>query len=69
MAVGFRLASYKRGSIAVVGVDGIPFVSEPMRAVVASFEAFVRNSGLSKGAKKSRWKWRVGGLYKFQIIL
>ena len=46
MAVGFRLASYKRGSIAVVGVDGIPFVSEAMRAVVASFEAFVRNSGL-----------------------
>ena len=45
VAVGFRLASYKKGSIAVVGVADIPIVSEVMKAVVTSFESFVRTSG------------------------
>ena len=45
ITVGFRLASYKKGSVAVVGVTDIPFVSEVMKAVVSSFESFVRKSG------------------------
>jgi len=46
VTVGFRLASYKKGSVAVVGVDDIPIVSDVMKAVVKSFESFVRTSGL-----------------------
>ena len=45
VTVGFRLASYKKGSVAVVGVDDIPIVSDVMKAVVKSFESFVRTSG------------------------
>jgi tRNA (uracil-5-)-methyltransferase len=42
--VGFRLASYKKGSIAVVGIDHLPVVSDTMKKVVNLFQTFVRAS-------------------------
>ncbi len=43
--VGFRLASYKKGSVAVVGIDHLPMVSDVMKKVVKHFENFVLASG------------------------
>ena len=41
--VGFRLASYKRGSIAVVGIDHLPQVSDSMKKVVKHFQDLVQH--------------------------
>jgi len=45
VTVGFRLASYKKGSVGVVEADHLPIVSDLMKSVVKYFQAFVRESG------------------------
>ncbi len=46
VTVGFRLASYKKGSTSVASVEDIPIVSDVMKATVSKFQEFVRASGL-----------------------
>ena len=41
--VGFRLTSYKKGSVAVVGIDHLPQVSSNMKQVVKHFQELVQN--------------------------
>ena len=45
ITVGFRLASYKKGSIAVVDIDHLPIVSDTMKSVAKHFQKFVKTSG------------------------
>ena len=57
--VGFRLASYKRGSIAVVDIDHLPIVSDTMKSVAKHFQTFVRASGYepyNNIAQTGHWK-------------
>ena len=59
ITVGFRLASYKKGSVSVVGVEDLPIVSDKMVQVTKHFEAFVRSSGLeplNNISQKGYWK-------------
>ena len=41
--VGFRLSSYKKGSVAVVDIDHLPQVSDKMKGVVKHFQYLVQN--------------------------
>ena len=41
--VGFRLSSYKKGSVAVVDIDHLPQVSDMMKGVAKHFQNFVQN--------------------------
>ena len=45
ITIGFRLASYKKGSIAVVEADHLPIVSDQMKQIIKYFQSFVRESG------------------------
>ena len=46
IVVGFRLASYKKGSVSVAPVANVPVVSERMKQAASRFEAFVKESKL-----------------------
>lgn len=48
VTVGFRLSSYRQGSVSVVGVDSVPVVSDLMKKVVKHFDAFVKKSKVRK---------------------
>ena len=57
--VGFRLASYRKGSVCVANVDHLPVVSDRMKTVAKHFEVFVRKSGLEaydNVSQKGVWK-------------
>ena len=57
--VGFRLASYRKGSVAVVEIDHLPIVSDEMKSVVKHFEQFVRTSKFEpfdNVSQKGNWK-------------
>ena len=59
VTVGFRLSSYKKGSVSIGGLDGVPFVSERMRKVAKRFEEFLRQSDLAPFdfvEHKGHWK-------------
>lgn len=59
VTVGFRLSSYRKGSIAVVEIDHLPNVSDLMKEVVAHFQQFVRSSDLEPYdniSQKGYWK-------------
>ena len=43
IVVGFRLASYKKGSLAVVDINHLPQVSDTMKQLVKYFQELVRN--------------------------
>lgn len=45
ITVGFRLASYKKGSTAVADIQHLPAVSPLMKSIVLHFQDFVRKSG------------------------
>ena len=44
ITVGFRLASYKKGSISVANIDHLENVSDTMKSIVKHFEDFVKES-------------------------
>eukprot|EP00095_Tigriopus_kingsejongensis_P011202 maker-scaffold263_size232787-snap-gene-1.22 protein:Tk11202 transcript:maker-scaffold263_size232787-snap-gene-1.22-mRNA-1 annotation:"trna (uracil-5-)-methyltransferase homolog a" len=46
ITVGFRLGSYRRGTVAIAGVQDVPIVSDEMKKVAKRFEEFVKQSGL-----------------------
>ena len=59
ITVGFRLASYKKGSVGVVGVQDLPIVSDEMKKLVSYVQNFVRNSDyppLNNISQKGNWK-------------
>lgn len=43
IVVGFRLASYKKGSLSVVDISHLPQVSDTMKKIVLHFQKLVRN--------------------------
>lgn len=43
--VGFRLTSYKKGSLSVVGVEHLPNVSDKMKKIAKKFENFAKETG------------------------
>ena len=45
MALGFRVSSYKEGSVAVGPIDHLAFIPDAMKEVVHVFEAYFRSSG------------------------
>ena len=48
VTVGFRLASYKKGSVGVVEADHLPIVSDLMKSVVKYFQVSLCYSIVSK---------------------
>ena len=58
-AVGFRLASYRKGCTAVANIDHLPNVSATMKSIVKHFEDFVKNSQyepFDNISQKGYWK-------------
>jgi len=57
--VGFRVSSYRSGSVAVCGVENVPSVSPKMKAVVKAFETYVRSSKATPyDALNQKGHWR-----------
>jgi len=77
VTIGFRLASYKKGSVAVVEPDDLPIVSDLMKKTVKYFQDFVRASGYAPFThldNKGHWRQltlrtnRVGDVMAWIIL-